>query len=101
MTPTEHPAATRSESMSEEVQGNLSHDLPEWLQEFMHGLADESVPEHETLPVLLMNYLQSREQKWYRVSTAFKLRYLLENQNYKGFLQKTHWYNRAQSGKFW
>ena len=25
----------------------------------------------ETLPVLLMNYLQSREQKWYRVSTAF------------------------------
>ena len=27
----------------------------------------------ETLPVLLMNYLQSREQKWYRVSTAFLL----------------------------
>ena len=69
MTPTEHPAATRSESSSEEVQGNLSHgppetknpnkndddeevrgnlshDLPEWLQEFRHGLVDESVPEH-------------------------------------------------------
>ena len=66
MTPTEHPALTRSESMSEEVQGNLSHgpaetenpnenddnekvrgnlshDLPEWLQEFRHGLRDESV----------------------------------------------------------
>ena len=28
----------------------------------------------ETLPVLLMNYLQSREQKWYRVSTAFLLK---------------------------
>ena len=27
----------------------------------------------ETLPLLLMNYLQSREQKWYRVSTAFLL----------------------------
>ena len=27
----------------------------------------------ETLPVLLMNHLQSREQKWYRVSTAFLL----------------------------
>ena len=43
----------------------------------------------ETLPVLLMNYLQSREQKWYRISTAFLLtsqRYLLENQNYKGVL---------------
>ena len=69
MTPTEHPASTRSESMSEDVQGilphvpveienpnknddieevrgNLSHDLPEWLQEFRHGLVDESVPEH-------------------------------------------------------
>ena len=27
----------------------------------------------ETLPVLLMNYLQIREQKWYLVSTAFFL----------------------------
>ena len=24
----------------------MSHDLPEWLQEFTHGLVDESVPEH-------------------------------------------------------
>ena len=55
--------------MSEEVQGNLSHDtaetenpnntdndetvrgnplrdVPEWLQEFRHGLVNESVPEH-------------------------------------------------------
>ena len=45
MTPTEQPASTRSESMSGEVQGNLSHDLPEWLQEFRHGLVDESFPE--------------------------------------------------------
>ena len=29
-----------------DVQGNLSHDLPEWPQEFRHGLVDESVPEH-------------------------------------------------------
>ena len=68
MSPTMHPALTRSESMSEEVQGNLSHgaaetenpnkndneevrgnlshDLPERLQEFRHGLVDESVPDH-------------------------------------------------------
>ena len=46
VTPTEQPASTGSENMSEEVQGNLSHDLPEWLQEFRHGLVDESVPEH-------------------------------------------------------
>ena len=32
--------------MSEEVQGNLSHDLPEWLEEFKENLVDESVPEH-------------------------------------------------------
>ena len=30
----------------EEVRGHLSHDLPEWLQEFRNGLVDESVPEH-------------------------------------------------------
>ena len=29
-----------------DVQGNLSHDLPEWLQKFRHGLVGESVPEH-------------------------------------------------------
>ena len=29
-----------------------------------------------------------------------KLRYLLENQDYEGSLQKTHWSSRAQSGKF-
>ena len=69
VTTTEHPASTRSESLSEEVQenlshgpaetenpnknddneevqGNLSHDLPEWLQEFRHCLVDESVPAH-------------------------------------------------------
>ena len=46
VTPTEHPASTRSENVSEEVQGNLSHDLPERPQEFRHGLVDESVPEH-------------------------------------------------------
>ena len=27
------------------------------------------------------------------------MRYLFEDQNYKGFLQKTHWHSRAQSEK--
>ena len=31
---------------NEDVQENLSHDLPEWQQKFRHGLVDESVPEH-------------------------------------------------------
>ena len=69
VTTTEHPATERSESRSVEVQGNLSHeptetenphkydhdeelqsdqlqDVPDWLQEFRHGLVDESVLEH-------------------------------------------------------
>ena len=32
--------------MGEEVRGNSSHDLPEWLEEFNDNLMDESVPEH-------------------------------------------------------
>ena len=71
--PTQHPASTRSESMSdgvrgnssrgpaetenpnknddnEEVRGNLSHDLPEWLEEFKENLVDDSVPEHRDVP---------------------------------------------------
>ena len=59
------PAETENSNENddnEKVRGNLSHDLPEWLQEFRHGLVDESVPA-EMLPVLLMNYFQSREQK--------------------------------------
>ena len=69
VTTTEYPALTRNESTSEEVpenlsngpaetantykndddvdvQGNLSHDLPEWLQEYEGNLVDASVPEH-------------------------------------------------------
>ena len=30
-----------------------------------------------------------------------KLWHLLEDKNYKGVLQKTYWYSRAQSGTFW
>ena len=50
VTPTEHPASTRSESMSEEVRGNSSHDLPEWPEELKENLVDESVPEHRDAP---------------------------------------------------
>ena len=50
VTPTEHPVTTRSESMSEEVRGGIAEwwvqGVPDWLQEFKHGLVDASVPEH-------------------------------------------------------
>ena len=32
---------------NEELRGNSSHDLPEWLEEFKDTLVDESVPEHQ------------------------------------------------------
>ena len=66
----------------EKVHSDLLHDLPEWLQEFRENLVDESTPVEpretlrlmiKTLPVLLMNYQWSREQKWNRAwaSTVF------------------------------
>ena len=63
----------------------------------------------ETLPVLLMNYQWSREQKWNpfrvtvvstRTSERPKLRCLLKDENNEGLLQKTHRYSRSQSGNF-
>ena len=71
VTPTEHPASTRSESRSEEVRGNSSHRPAETENPNTNGdneevrgnsshdlrdLVDECAPEHrETLPVLLLN----------------------------------------------
>ena len=90
---------------SEEVQRDLSHELLDWLQE--ENLVDESTSTEpwetqstkvKTLPVLLMNYLWSREQKWFPERP--ELRYLLEDENNQGFFQKT-WYSRAPSGKIW
>ena len=36
-------------------------------------MARRAYGEHETYPGLLLNYFQSREQKWFRVSTVFLL----------------------------
>ena len=106
-TPTEHPASTRNESVSEEVRGNSSHDLPEWLEEFKENLVDESVPQHRDasssshdLPSEPRAKVVSGKHSILLTSRRTELRYLLEIQNYKGVLQKTHWYCRAQSGKF-
>ena len=92
VTPTEHPASARSESMSEEVRGNSSHGPAETETQNKNDDDEElqsgelqGVPSSrmdwlmkvfqntETLPVQIMNYFQSCEQKWYRASTAFLL----------------------------
>ena len=86
---------------NEELRSDLLQDVPDWLQEIKENLV-RILSRINTLPVLLMNYQWSREQKWYRarVSTVFivisrrtEFRYLLENKNYKGVLQKTDHYN--------
>ena len=62
-----------------------------------------------TLPVLLMNYhgVASKSatglgqaQHLHSLPERPKLRYLREDENNKGFLQKTCWYSRAKSGTF-
>ena len=62
------------------------------------------------LPVLLMNLLMESRAKvepgsgMHSVHTHFpkdpQLRYLLEDENNEGFLQKMYWHSRAQSGKY-
>ena len=126
MTPTEHPALTRSECMSEEVQGNCrigrtetenqdknddneevranpSHDLPEWPQEFRHGLVDESVAEHRdassSAHELPSEPRAKVGQHFFSLPEGPKLRHLPENQNNKGFLQKTCWYSRLDNSR--
>ena len=43
------PAGTENPSKNddnEELQSDQLQDVPDWLQEFRHGLVEESVPEH-------------------------------------------------------
>ena len=100
---------TNKNEDNEEVRGNSSHDLPGCLQEFKDNLVDESVPEHRDtssssheLPSEPRETVVSGKHS---IFTHFpndrNFEICLRTQNYKGFLQKTHWYGRARSGKFW
>ena len=42
-----------------------------------------------------------QKQHFYSLPEGPTFRYLFENENNEGFLQKTHQCSRAQSGKFW
>ena len=44
MNPQELKTKKKNEA-SEEVQGDISHELPDWLQEFKENLVDESTSE--------------------------------------------------------
>ena len=130
MTDTEIPATRRSERASEDssARGNSWHEseksnknddeelqsdelqrVPDWLQEFKDGLVDEIVPEHRhasssshELPLEpRAKVVPSETQHLHSCPERLELRYLFEDENNVGFLQKTHRYSRGQSGKFW
>ena len=110
----------QNKSGREAVQSDLLHDLPDWLQEFREKLVDErshleprrnpspgdrdtASSSHE-LPMESRAKVEPGSGK-HSVHTHFpkdpKLRNLLEDKNNERFLQKTCWFSRAQSGKFW
>ena len=99
------------------------HDLPDWLQDFREKLVDESSPLEEPRgnPAMLRSRDTSnsshlnlttgvasksgtrfgKAQCRHALSEGPNLRYLLANQNYKGFLQKTHWRSSFSSRTLW
>ena len=116
--PTETENKNKNEKR-EEVQSHLLHDLPDWLQEFRENLVDERSPteplgnpapkdrdtassSHE-LPMESRAKVEPGSGK-HSVCTHFpkdpNCDICLKNKNNEGFLQKTCWYSRAQSGKF-
>ena len=58
--------------------GNRASSM-DWLMKVFQNI--------DTLPVLLMNYLWGRKQKWYRVSTALRLYSLPERPTLRHLLR--------------
>ena len=139
---TENPAPERSGSLSEELRGNplhkptetenknknegreevqsdLLHDLPDWLQDFRENLGDESSPltprgnpapkdqdtssSSHALPLGSRAKVEPGSGK-HSVYTHFtqdqNCDICLKTKKNEGLLQRTCWYSRAQSGKF-
>ena len=66
--PLQKPAETGNTNENEdneELRSELLEDVPEWLQDFKENLVDKNVQPHQySVPVLLMNFQWSCEQKW-------------------------------------
>ena len=78
----------------------------ELLQDFKGNLVDKNVqPNQYSLQLLVMHFQWSSRAKVvpgpgkHSIYTHFP-KDRLEDENYKGFLQKTYWYSCGQSGKF-
>ena len=87
-------AGSESTSGIERVRRDPSRDLPEWLEGFTENLVDDSVPEHRDAST--SSHELSSESRAEVVSGKHSIYtlYRFEDQNYKGSLQKTHWYSR-------
>ena len=91
----------------EELQSGELQGVPDRLQEFTHALVDESVPEHRDASSSSHDkpleprakVVPTKHNNFTSVPERPELRYLLEDENNEGFLQKTHRYSRAQSRK--
>ena len=94
--PTETENTNKNEG-HEEVQSDLLHDLPDWLQKFRENLVDERSPVEP----------RGNPEPGYRDTSSsshelpVESRAKVEDKKDEGFLQKTCWCSRAQSGKFW
>ena len=103
-----------------EVEREIMHGLTDWPQEFRENLVDESTstepwrdPEQgsqDTSKSSLELTMEPRAKvepgsgkhsKKYAISEGPKLWCPLDDENNKGFLQKTCWYSCVQSGTFW
>ena len=71
---------------------NPNKGVPDWLLAFKHGLVDESVPEHrdasssshELLLEPRANVVSGKHDIFHSLPEGQKLRYLFEDQDYKG-----------------
>ena len=107
---TSRPASIRSESVSELVQGDPLHDLPERLQEFPENLVDERVPMHRDSPASssresasepLRKVVPGKHSIYTHFPKGLKLWSMPADQNDKGTVQKTHWRSSTSSTKCW
>ena len=82
--------------------------IPDWLQPFTANLEDleTHVPAHSSEREISDSLQKVETQKTeaqylYSLLQRPKLRHMLENQNYEGSLQKTHWRSRTSCRKCW
>ena len=81
---------------SEEVQRDISHELPDWLQEFRENWVDESPSEGRRGDLMQRSADTSSPSHEPPMEPRAKVEPGSGNNK-----EKTCWYSRAQSGTFW